>query len=455
MATTRSSGTKLDPESNEQLTAADWAIIDNVNTAMRDGWEVYQWWLQASASDPPAYDHTYTLIGDYHGRGETQGFRSMVDVAGKRSPFIGVDQHIFFDHIRPLGSTATKRKNHMLWVREQLREFVMGYYQRVMKLPKPQNYPQLSEPDLPDAVRAVSGWPNTDINMQGFGCMQFYYNKKNGGGIGKFDADEQFKVIDLRSLEEVYEWIVMQFQFFKFGLDVQPLGRDAPQMNVIATQTPYLVTNKDWIIDRTYDWDKPKNGSIIAEYGPGYAFVAHPEPALVTFGPNRAQPAFDSLYFELHKDGKIMVRSIFAIPDVKRILNVPLNPVQIGFDMADLASFGYASKFLAPAKKAFDQLPGSNIGFDPIMGSLRLGNLMTGGLLSSQLCLNKDMITRYAMLIHSNEIGEEIAGARRTWGLGADWTNPETLPEWVKTGRITLAATKDGSGPQPSSRHHA
>jgi hypothetical protein len=116
-------------------------------------------------------------------------------------------------------------------------------------------------------------------------------------------------------------------------------------------------------------------------------------------------------------------------------LNLSLDPIDWGFTMADLVSFGLTSRFLAPLQGILGLLPGRNGAVDPIYAFILLANVLTGGQAARQLCLSREDLDRRFLIQHFMQHYQTIVGSLRTWRQIPNWLDSAALPEWVVTGR--------------------
>ena len=83
---------------------------------------------------------------------------------------------------------------------------------------------------------------------------------------------------------------------------------------------------------------------------------------------------------------------------------------------------------------ALDHLPlGPTI--DPVFGSIRLLNALTGGIAGRDYCLSLEEIQRFVLVKHEQVFSKMIADTSLTWRQIPDWLDAEALPDWVRYGQ--------------------
>ena len=99
----------------------------------------------------------------------------------------------------------------------------------------------------------------------------------------------------------------------------------------------------------------------------------------------------------------------------------------MGLQIADLFSFGLASRLL----------PGLQNGFDPLLTPVAAINAGTGGLADRFLGLSVDSVERFFLAQHFMSAYQLLTGAVQTYCQIPDWRAPEAdMPAWVREGRV-------------------
>ncbi|HEX9733787.1 MAG TPA: hypothetical protein VGG06_17585 [Thermoanaerobaculia bacterium] len=419
----------------ESLSESERDLLDAVPDALKNGVELLEWWRQADAES--SYEERYDETLVFNRPDDTSyGFFDRVELTGKGKVRInGNVQRMFYDEPKaPPDAKLTAIADE--WMDSQIREFVLRYFMRISDFRLPQLVAESHE-DPPPGLGFLSQCPEEKEDATGFGFTQLYF-KKRDGETGKFAEDEQDKIVDLRRLEDEYEWIVLKNPIFGFGFDFKPFGRffetflgaAGPQVKLPAKVFNYLVLSNDFVVNEA----KPAKG-VRSRYGLGYAFVNDPEPSVYGYGPGQLQPAFEQLVWEVHDSGQITVRAAFVAEEPTKILKLSVDPLAWGFQFTK-AIGGELPGFLKGVKRAWDDLPFTNVTFDPVLPTVRLLNAVTAGEASRRFCISKDQIIKEALFLHFQQHYQTIVGSLQTWRQIRDWTAKEDkLPDWVVSGK--------------------
>lgn len=426
---------------DESFTEIEEQLMDAVPAALDDGVALLDWWKE---KDPARdYEHHYEETKTLNRPDDkSYGFFDSVTLPSTQRPvpINGNVQEMFYDDPKAppgdeeLGALATQLMHH------QIRDFILKYFMRVS---------DFRQPELAEG----NGDPDQDAEITGFGFEQVYYKRRGSDEIGKFDDEEQSRIVPLTEFEEgadgeaPYEWIVLKNPIFGFGFNFKPfgdlfdslIGVSGPEVKLPAKVFNYLVISNDYVVNE----ENPEPG-VRGRYGFGYAFVNDPEPSVYGYGPGQLQPAFEQMVWEVHDNGVIKVRAAFVAREPKEILQLSVDPMAWGFQFTK-ALGGEVPGFLQPIKRAWDKLPLTNTTFDPVLPTVRLLNLLTLGQ-AARLGISKDQIIKEALFIHFQQHYQTIVGSLQTWRQIKDWTVPENrveaerqgrqpLPEWVVSGK--------------------
>jgi hypothetical protein len=272
----------------------------------------------------------------------------------------------------------------------------------------------------------LSWCPQPEDTRQGFGFSQLYYKLRGSGAVGRFPAAERSALVDLREIGTKYEWIVLRVRIFDFTLTFKPLGPNGPQLVLPLHEDSLLVVSRDFVVHE----EDPAPGSR-GRYGFGYAFIKSPRPGLLAYGPGEFDAAFETIYFKIDAAGVVRVDMTFVVNRPERIVNLPLVPVQWSLQLADLMSFGMASRVLGALTPP--ALPGGLD--DPVFAYIALANLVSGGQAAQTLCISRSQLEKDFLVVHFMQHYNAITGSLLTWRQIPDWLDRAALPEWVVTGR--------------------
>ncbi|MCP4657119.1 MAG: hypothetical protein GY856_17055 [bacterium] len=417
-------------EQNDTLSSADHEIVDSVDKTLADALDLKKWW---DATDRP-YDERFELSATFNRPDTSFGFFGEAPVAGKSMDVMGNVQEQFFDRPktpvsrRAGGSkSADWQKKHALWMRDQMREFVLRYFMRISDFRQPQAFPEDEKEKPPAYLRPLSWCPTDSAERKGFGFEQAYY-KKRDGEIGKFSEDDKYAVIDLRELVDEYQWIVVKVNIFDFKFNLAPLGSDAPYGTVPLSEASYLVLSPDFIVNE----DDP-DPDTLGRYGFGYGFLPDPEESILAYGPGSFDAGFQFIHFHVRKSGEVFSRMAFVANRPNKIVNVSIDPFEWGMRMADFMSFGVASEVIEPMQKAWKKVPRPG-GMDLVSTYISLANALSGDAAKNELCISKKQLEKTFLVQHFTQHYNVVAGSLVSWRQIPDWLDRDALPDWVKSG---------------------
>lgn len=413
------------------LTAADRAFVVQAEDALEDGLALYRWWRQADRDG--SYAERFALIHDFHGTGGGYGFLDEVEVRGEKVPVMGEVQYLFFDC--PKGEVTRKSLERLV---DQVEEFALHYYLRVNAWAELQPYPESGTLDLPPYLRLLSWSSPHEVARAGMAITQDYFKlredrRREEGRVGKFAAADRRKILDMRAVGDLYDWVILEAEIMDLAFDVAPEEAlplvGLPKLVLPVRQRARLVASPELVTRR-----RSPGPGVLGVFGPGYAFVAKPGEGLLAYGPEKLEPAVSQLQFGVLDNGEVWVRELFVARVPEKILNLSLSPVDWSFKLADVATFGAAGRLLAPLTRSLSADPWWKLGFNPVMSYIRLMNLATGGRAAEELCISRGQLHRQLLYKHAVAYREALQGTLRTWHEVRDWLDPSALPEWVLTG---------------------
>jgi hypothetical protein len=400
------------------ITDQDAVILSTVDASIAKARELRAWWEQKSPTG--SFEDRFEIARTYNRPDLGVGFFDTVNMSSGPLRVMGVDQKMHFTWPVP----------DIPKLQESLREYILHYFLRSTSYAAPSAYYEAGmRSDTPPFLRPFSWCPDDSYKYEGFGYSQIYFGSP-GGKRGRFSADDQYRIVDLRTLGPEYDWIVVNVKILDFNLSVQPLGPQAPKLDVPLKESTLVILTPDFIINREH----PSPG-VLGEYGLGYALLAPSDPgkALVASGPGQFEAGFQTIHFQLLEDGTTCARLTFIFNRPDKILNFNFDPVRWGFQVADLMSFGFASRLFAPLQSALEALPLQLRGFDPITTFIRVADVLTNGY-SSQLCISLEHLEKYMLLVHYMQHYSMIVSALLTFGQTKDWTDQKAVPAWAAAG---------------------
>jgi hypothetical protein len=407
------------------LTDEDLAVISGVEGYLRDGLALKRWWERADATN--GYASRFPLDREFNRPAGAYGFFDEVQLPGGPLPVMGNVQEMFYDQPK---SPAASQRATAEWMREQLREFVLHYFMRVSAFREPEAYVPDRRVSAGGFLSNLSWCPEEDVERRGFGFRQLYYKLAGTGEVGKFPTRERPAIIDLREIGPKYEWVVLRVRIFDFNFTFRPFGPDGPAVVVPLNEQSNLIMSREFV----EDLDDPEPG-VLGRYGLGYAFVRELTPSLTAYGPGEFRAAIETFRFDVLESGESRVRMVFVADRPERVANVRLDPVSWGFGVADLFSFGLASRVFAPVRNALGRGSASAPTFDPVLPSISLINSLTGNQAAEALCISRETLEVQFLVKHFMQHYQTMAGSLLTWRQVRDWLDAASLPEWVVAGR--------------------
>jgi hypothetical protein len=409
-----------DRSGSDALDERDRELLASVPDSLAAGLALKQWWERTDAAR--SYAERFPLIRTFNEADSSFGFFDRGALPGGRSlPVMGLFQEMFYD--RPKSAEA-------LFVRDQLREFVLRYFMRVSDFRLPQAYVPADTAEGRFAPPGLSWCSNREEELGGFGYSQLYYKLAGSGRIGKFPAAERSAIVDLREIGPTYEWIVVKVRIFDFTIDFRPLGNSYPYLALPLREETLLVLSREFI--RYVDDPEP---GLLGKYGFGYALVRNPAAGgVLAYGPGRFDAGFQLIDFKVLDGGESRVCLTFVVNRPERILDVPIDPVGWSFQVANVMSLGFASRLLAPFRESLERRPMLEPGVDPVFAWIAMANALTGGRAGRELCISREQLEKFMLVQHFLEHYTMISGSLVTWRRVRDWCDPGSLPKWVATG---------------------
>lgn len=418
-----------DPEQRacqSALSERDLVVIRDVERALGDGIQLKDWWERKEAGG--RYAREFELVRTHNRARRVTGFFDEAQLNGRPFPLVGLVQEMLFDHQKQAGAEK---------VREELREFVLHYFMRVSSFLRPAatvGRNQYSKGDVARPLQPLSLCPERTDPQGGFGYTQLYYKLRESGFVGKFPAHLRPRVVDLRRVYDIYEWVVLQVNIFNFNLTYTPFADQSFTLSAPLQEEIYIAVSREFVKDQA----DPEPG-LLGRYGLGYALLRPaPRETIFAYGPGEFKAGFQLIDFEIHRSGASYVRMAFVSNRPEQVLRINLNPVSWGFGVADLLSFGLASRLFGPVRDALESLAPSVNNFDPVTTYIALANFLTGGLAGDQLCASLETLEQNPMLLtHFMEHYNLIAGALMTWRSVPNWLDARAVPAAVREGITT------------------
>jgi hypothetical protein len=401
----------------------DLLVVGDADRALADAGQLKQWWEQKEATG--TYANPFELVRTYNRAERVTGFFDTALLNGKDFPVMGLVQNMVFDK---------SKQSRPEIVRDELREFILHYFMRVSATKEPEAFiprDQFTKDDVRTELQPFSFCPEPLDAQSGFGYSQLYYKLRESGYTGKFPVHLQPRIVDLRRMNDIYQWIVLQVNIFDFNLTYMPFAHGSFSLTFPQKEETYIAISRDFITNQ----DDP-SPDLLGRYGIGYALLKPaPRKTIFAYGPGYFTAGFQSIDFEINRSGETRVRMGFVANRPTNVTNFDLNPISWGFGFADLMTFGLTSRLFGPVKKALEQVTPQLPNFDPVMTYIAFINLLTGGMARDQLCASLEALEKNPMLLtHFMEHYYLISGALMTWRKVQNWLDPAEIPEAVREG---------------------
>jgi hypothetical protein len=297
--------------------------------------------------------------------------------------------------------------------RDQLKEFVLKYFLRLA------GERRGSETPVGERARRSSGY------------RQLYFKRRDSGTIGRFRGDEQAAIVDLREIGTIYDWVLLRADAFDFNISFAPFGSGAPTVQLPLRESSYLVIGPPFIRNE----DTPAPG-VAARCGLGVAFVPYaPEnPGMIAYGPGHLAAAIQNIDFTLLDDGEIRARAAFIVNRPKQMARVDFDPIEWTLKLADVLTFGAASRVMSPVKSIAGTLPLRVSGVDPIATSIWIVNAILRGTADGELAHSKTLFEQRMLAQHAQQHREMLTRSLRVWRMVPDWMDEDRLPPFCREG---------------------
>lgn len=405
----------------------DARVLPRVSEYLSRGLDLKRWWDQVERNGGPA--ERFPLERTFNRPNRSYGFYGEAPVGGSMMPVMGNVQEMFYDQTRAPSSLDLESAE---WMAAQLREFVMKYFMRVSSFREPEVYIDASNPVPPPALSRLSWCPQPqEGGRRGFGFCQLFFKRVGSDVVEAFPTYDQFAISDQREVGKKFEWVILRVRIFDFNVSVKLFGTNGPQLVFGANEQSYLVTHEAFINHKEH----PLPG-VLGDYGIGYAFIRNPVQGPFGYGPGEFDAAIETINFRVYETGYVSVRMVFVANRPTQIANLTVDPVNWSFGLADLFSFGLASRLFSPARDVLNQLP-LRFSVDPASAYVTGANWISGGSAAQTLCISIEQLEKFFLLQHFKQHYQTIVGSLLTWRQIPDWLDEKNLPPWVISGIIS------------------
>lgn len=397
-----------------------------VETALAQALDLKAWWARVEAGQERI--ERFDLYPPTPGTSPVRGFFGEAPVQGRTIPVMGDFVDAFFDQPR-VSPAAQRQAAH--WMVEQVEEFALHYWLRAEASALPEPYPELGHGDPAPFLAWLSLCFPSDQGFSGAGNLQQMYKLRAGGRVGRFPPRERSAIVDLRELETTYDWVTLDQRLFSFNVTLGGVGDDAPSLVVPLRTIAHTVTTAALVENRR----APEPGTL-AVFGPGFGLIRSESPSALAVSPDMIQPGLRLQLLRVLATGEVRFRGVMIMPRPERIVNFsPLAP-DLLLGVADAATLGAARRWAQPVRRALEAFSLPGVGFDPVLGSIELLNLLTGNRAATELCISKEQVEKEILAKHARGMLQITLAARQTWLQVPDWLDRDAIPPWVARGEV-------------------
>ena len=344
----------IDLSGGMELTDEDRDLLSGVDAALTQGVALKRWWEETNATR--SYAKRCELVREFNESDSSFAFFDEVSLDGQTLPVMGTVDQMWYDKQKDKPSER---------LRDQFREFVLHYYMRVSSYHPPAAIVatgQSRHSDVQSFFQPLSWCPAGAYSLAGFGYSQHYFKLKDSGLVGKFRERDWYKIVDLREIGKTFEWIIAKIHIFDISLAFKPFGPQSFTIDLPQAEEFYLVVSPEFVTCQ----DNPAPG-VQGRYGFGYAILRREQDQrLLARSADVFQTGFQLLNFELDDKGQSTVQLAMVINRPRRILDMDLNPMKLGLGLADLMSFGFASRLFSSVSGMLESLSPRLGNFDPV-----------------------------------------------------------------------------------------
>jgi hypothetical protein len=407
----------IDLSGSMELTDDDLSLLSGVDRALANGVALKRWWEQTNATN--SYAARSELVREFNESQRSFAFFDNVSLNGQTLPIMGTVDEMLYDRQKD----APNEK-----LRDQFREFILHYFMRVSSYRPPAatvETGQAKHSDVRSFFQPLSWCPEGRYTRAGFGYSQHYFKLRESGLVGKFRERDRHTIVDLREIGKTFEWIIVRVHIFDVSLTFKPFGPRSLAIDLPQEAEFYLIISPEFVTCR----DNPAPG-VLGHYGFGYAILRREEyRSAIARSPDVFGTGFQLLNFALDTKGQSNVRLVVVVNRPGRILSMDLNPIALGFGLADLISFGFASRLLSPVRSILERISPGTTDFDPVTAYISAADALSAGISAEQLCISMETIEKEMLRQNFMQHYDLIVGSIVTWRQTQNWLDPAQLPE--------------------------
>jgi len=401
--------------------------VEDIETALAQALDLKAWWARVESGQEKV--ERFALYAATPGAAPVWGFFGEARVQGKVLPVMGDVVDDFFDQPR-VAPAAQQQAAH--WMVEQIEEFALHYWLRAEASSLPEPYPELDHGDPAPFLKALSLCFPTDQDFSGSGNLQRNYKLRAGGRVGQFPPRERKAIVDLRELQTKYDWITVNSRLFDFNITLGGVGENAPSIVIPLRTIAHTVASAALCENRR----APEPGTL-GVFGPGFGLVGADRPGVLAVAPGMVQPGLRLQHLRVLASGEVRFRGVMIMPRPSQIVNFNVLAPDLFFAAADMMTLGAARRWTQPLKEALDRVPLPDLGFDPLLTSVQMLNVMTGGRAASELCISQEQIEKEILAKDATGMRQLTVATRQNWLQVPNWLDREAIPPWIVRGEAS------------------
>lgn len=397
-----------------------------VETALAQALDLKAWWARVEAGLEAV--ERFELYPLTPAAEPVWGFFGEAPVQGGTIPVMGDVVDTFFDQPRV---SPAEQAQAARWMVGQVEEFALRYWLRAEASALPEPYPELGHGDPAPFLAPFSLCFPADQQFAGAGNLQQLYKLRAGGEVGRFPPRERAAIVDLRELGTTYDWITLDTRLFSFNITLGGVGDDAPSLVVPLRTVAHAVTSTALGENRR----APEPGTL-GVFGPGFGLMRAQDPGVLAVSPDMIQPGLRLQLLRVLETGEVRFRGVMIVPRPERVVNFSLLAPDLFLGVADAMTLGAARRWAQPVRRALEGTSLPNAGFDPVLTSIQLLNLLTGNRAATELCISKEQVEKEILGKDAVGMQQITLAARQNWLQVPDWLDGDAIPPWVARGEV-------------------
>ncbi len=141
-------------------------VLETSGRFLSDGLALKRWFAEREAAGDLT---TFDLVEAFNRPDRSQGFFGDVPLGDRVLPVMGVVDEVFYDQPK---ARASSREEAALWIRDQVREFVLRYFLRISDFRKPHGAVPSDGGSWAEFLGPFNLRPTPEIERDGMGFSQ-------------------------------------------------------------------------------------------------------------------------------------------------------------------------------------------------------------------------------------------------------------------------------------------